>query len=62
MHGMGRLRLTVLVQNDGRTALHCASMNGHEECVRLLLDRGACLDVVDVSSWLVVHTYGMAWV
>ncbi len=49
------------MQRDGRTALHRASAGGHLECVRLLLDRGAGVDVVDVSSWLVVRTHGMAW-
>ncbi len=47
---------------DYWTALHCASMKGHVECVRLLLDRGAGVDVDDVSSWLVVRTHGLAWV
>jgi hypothetical protein len=40
------------------TALHGASEGGHVECVRLLLDRGAGLDVANVSSWLVVRTHG----
>jgi ankyrin repeat protein len=61
MHGVGRLRLTVLVQKSRRTALHWASAGGHVSCVRLLLERGAGVDVVDVSSWLVVRTHGMAW-
>jgi hypothetical protein len=38
------------------TALHCASAGGHVECVRLLLDRGAGVDVVSVSSWLAMRT------
>ncbi len=42
------------VQEFGGTALHCASEGGHVECVLLLLDRGAGVDVVSVSSWLVV--------
>ncbi len=32
------------------TALHNASEGGHVECVRLLLDRGAAVNAVDVSS------------
>ncbi len=32
------------------TALRNASKGGHLECVRLLLDRGAGVNVVDVSS------------
>ncbi len=38
------------------TALHLASVEGHVECVRLLLDRGAGVDVVSVSSWLAMRT------
>jgi hypothetical protein len=43
------------------TALHRASAGGHVECVRLLLDRGARLDVVSVSSWLYIHRHRVAW-
>jgi hypothetical protein len=49
------------VQSDGRTSLHCASEKGHVECVRLLLDRGAGVDVVSVSSWSDVHTHHVTW-
>ncbi len=38
------------------TALEVASGNGHVECVQLLLDRGAPIDVVSVSSWLAMRT------
>ncbi len=31
------------------------------ECARLLLVRGADIDVVDVSSWLVFCTNRVAW-
>ncbi len=50
------------VQRYGGTALHRASEGGHVECVRLLLDRGAGMDALDVSSWLVVRTHGLPWV
>jgi hypothetical protein len=49
------------VQEDGRTALHRAIEGGDVECVRLLLDRGTDIDLVDVSSWLVVCTYRGAY-
>ncbi len=39
------------------TALSCASKKGHVECVRLLLDRGAGVNVVIVSCWLAVRTH-----
>jgi hypothetical protein len=38
------------VQKSRCTALGWASERGHVECVRLLLDRGVGVDVVDVSS------------
>ena len=44
----------VAVQSDSWTPLWAASGNGHVECVRLLLDRGAGVDVADVSSLVVV--------
>ena len=37
------------------TALHIASQNGHEEVVRLLLDRGADINIVDKVSVVLVH-------
>ncbi len=49
-----------IVQWDGVTALHDASAKGHAECVLLLLDRGASVDVVNVSSWLAFRTHHVA--
>jgi hypothetical protein len=34
---------------DGRTALHCAALEKHENVVRLLLDKGANVEAVRVS-------------
>jgi hypothetical protein len=34
---------------DGWTPLHIASPNGHEECVRALLDRGAAINQAKVG-------------
>ncbi len=49
------------VQKYVGTALHRASAGGHEECVRLLLDRGAGVDVVTVSNWLDIRKHRVAW-
>ncbi len=59
--GMDRCGVHALQKFFG-TALHWASAGGHVECVRLLLDRGAVVDVVSVSSLLVVRTHRVAWV
>jgi FOG: Ankyrin repeat len=32
---------------DGDTALHHANVQGHLECVRCLVENGACLDMVN---------------
>ena len=34
-------------QKDGKTALMCAAMKGHADCVRLLLDAGAYKEATD---------------
>jgi hypothetical protein len=47
------------LQEDGRTALHCASEKGHVECALLLADCGSGLDLADVSSCL-THPVGWA--
>lgn len=37
--------------SGGFTALHYASIEGHSECVKLLLDHGAEVDAVDTTRW-----------
>ncbi len=43
------------MQSDGSAPLFVASVFGRMECMQLLLDRGAGVDVVDVSSWLLAR-------
>jgi ankyrin repeat protein len=50
----------VQLLGSGSMALHRASQNGHTECVRLLLDRGASVDVLSVSGWQVVRPLAQA--
>ena len=40
---------------DGSTALHYAVMNGHYDCVQLLIQSGADVDIKDNVSTLYVH-------
>ncbi len=47
-----------VLQGDDSTLLSIASGEGHEDCVRLLLDRGAEVDEVAVSLCLVVLRRG----
>jgi hypothetical protein len=47
-----------VLQDDDSTLLSIASCKGHEDCVRLLLDRGAGVDEVAVSLCLVVLRRG----
>lgn len=37
--------------NDGWTALLCASHNGHADCTKLLLAAGASIDQPDLMGW-----------
>jgi hypothetical protein len=53
--------LYLRLQVRGTTPLMCAGLGGHVECVRLLLDWGAGVDVASVSRWLVVRTHRVAW-
>ena len=38
---------TLMRTQDGRTALICAALKGHTDCVRLLLDAGADTNATD---------------
>jgi hypothetical protein len=58
--GAPSLVFRVTVQLAGRTPLSTASVYGHVACAQLLLDRGASLDVVDVS-WLPAACCDRAW-
>lgn len=40
---------------EDRTALHCASMNGHYNIVRLLLEKGANVSVQDKEGNTLAH-------
>ncbi len=44
----------VVFQTDGWTPLHIASQDGHVECVRALLDRGAAINQAEVGcpTWM----------
>ena len=42
--------MLVVILQDGRTLLMCASVYGHVECVKVLLDRDAQPDVQDKVS------------
>ncbi len=42
--------LLVVLQATGLTPLFVASQNGHVECVRTLLDRGAAVNQADVGD------------
>ncbi|CAD5221823.1 unnamed protein product [Bursaphelenchus xylophilus] len=39
------------IDNDGWSALLCASHQGHAQCVRLLLEAGASVDQPDLMGW-----------
>ena len=41
---------------DGDTALHYAGSNGHYDCVQLLIQAGAVVDIQGFVSTLYVHT------
>ncbi len=53
MHG-------VVFQTSGATPLYIASRNGHVECVRALLDRGAVINQAKVGcpAWMVKYCGG----
>ncbi len=61
MYGMDRCGVHALQRYRG-TALCCASEGGHVECVRLLLDRGAGVDALNVSSWLAIVAWALCGV
>jgi ankyrin repeat protein len=42
--------LPILIQSRGTTALHIAARSGHDECCSILIDGGAELDTLSVSS------------
>ena len=56
-----------VLQTGGWTPLHIAGQNGHVECVRALLERGAAINqaAVGSTSWMARHhegsTRGDAW-
>ena len=39
-----------VVLQDGFTALACASQEGHEQVVQLLMQAGACVDSLNIVS------------
>jgi len=41
-----------LVDFQGRTAVHCAAMGGHKQCLVFLLDAGGDELIEEVSDWL----------
>ena len=51
----------VVFQTDGWTPLHIASQNGHVECVRALLDRGAAINqaTVGCTIWMAEYCSGL---
>jgi hypothetical protein len=49
------------VQGLSMTALHSACVAGHVECARLLLDRGAGVDVAGVSIFQVMRVRFVAF-
>lgn len=52
---MTRLSSHVAVLEDGWTALHAASQNGHAEVTRLILEKGANIMAVDEDGWTSLH-------
>ena len=44
-----------IADNNGRTALHLASINGHLDIVRLLLTEGADITIADNDGWTALH-------
>ena len=44
------------VENDGRTALFCAALNGHEKVVRYLIEKDADVRVCTIDGWTSLHT------
>lgn len=51
-----RFRLTHdICDTGGRTPLHLAALNGHAECIRMLLEKGSWADAFDGADNAALH-------